>query len=74
MAIVMPQLLGMGGGPSSRPEVQPDQQTEFDTFLWVIEQLRGELQEFVNDRIVKVLIDETLTCGMEFTRNSSLEN
>jgi len=33
-------------------------QTEFDTFLWVVEHLRSELAETViNDRIVKVLVD-----------------
>lgn len=54
--ILVPQLLGMS---SSKQETGSNarSQTEFDTFLWVVEQLRKDLQEFINDRIIKVLID-----------------
>jgi hypothetical protein len=32
-------------------------QTEYDVLPWTVEQLRNELAEFINDRIVKVLLD-----------------
>jgi phage gp29-like protein len=56
MAILMPSLLGMGGGADAVGSLARSE-TEQDTFLWVIEQLRNDLQEFVNDRVVKVLCD-----------------
>ena len=56
MAILMPSLIGAGGGQQDVGS-NARAETEFDTFLWVLEQLRKDLQEFINDRIVKVLID-----------------
>jgi phage gp29-like protein len=56
MAILMPNLIGMGGGATEEGSLARSE-TEFDTFLWVVEQLRAELTEFINDRIIKVLLD-----------------
>jgi len=56
LAILVPSLIGAGGGQQEVGSLARSQ-TEFDTFLWVVEQLRNELQEFINDKIVKVLLD-----------------
>ena len=57
LSILMPSLLGMGGGQQDVGSLARSQ-TEQDTFLWVIEYLQNEPAETViNDRIVKVLVD-----------------
>jgi phage gp29-like protein len=56
MSILVPALIGAGGGADKVGSLARSA-TEFDTFLLVVEQLRNELVEFVNDRIVKVLLD-----------------
>jgi len=55
IAILMPGLMGLSGEQTTGSFARAVK--EFDVFLWILEQLRRDLETIINEQLVKPLLD-----------------